>query len=64
MQVVVDEEGRVIRPRISGQTKLELAVSAIRSVCGWRFEPATIDGEPVSVYSECVDVLNALSCVF
>ena len=27
-----------------------LGLAAAEAVCGWRFRPATLDGEPVKVY--------------
>lgn len=47
---VIDEKGRVVCPRPLQGLPLGLTEIAVRTLFTWRFEPATLDGEPVPVY--------------
>jgi len=47
LHFVVAKSGRPIAPVFSGSADPVLAFSALETVREWRFEPATLDGEPV-----------------
>jgi TonB family protein len=49
MNVIIDPEGRVRKPRIVRALGLGLDEQAIEAVSKWRFKPGTRDGQPVSV---------------
>lgn len=51
VQAIIDEEGWVTKVKVSKGLPMGLTEEALKAVCRWRFEPATIDGEPVSVDS-------------
>lgn len=44
---VIDEDGRVIEPRVEESTRREFERPALEAVRQWRFEPGIKDGEPV-----------------
>ncbi len=44
---VIDENGRVIEPRVESSTRREFERPALDAVRQWRFEPGIRDGEPV-----------------
>ena len=50
IQSVVEKDGSVSRVHVREHQPLGLDVSALYAVCGWRFKPATLNGEPVPVY--------------
>ncbi len=50
VQVIIDEEGRVAEAKLLQGLPKGLNAAALKAVCRWRYEPATVDGEPVSVY--------------
>lgn len=50
VQVVIDREGCVRRPRILKGLPLGLDGAALAAVRSWTFQPATMDGRPVAVY--------------
>jgi|SRR5580700_6281125 TonB family protein len=49
LRVVVDEKGLVRYPKVLSSSGAEYAEIAIRVVKGWKFAPATLNGEPVPV---------------
>lgn len=49
LQLVIGAEGRVTRAEVVRGLPLGLTESALETVRGWRFEPATFDGVPVAV---------------
>jgi TonB family protein len=49
MNVIIDSEGRVVKPRIVHPLGLGLDEQAIEAVSKWKFKPGTRDGQPVSV---------------
>ena len=50
VEVVIDTEGCVRRPRILKGVPLGLDGAALAAVRSWTFQPATMDGRPVAVY--------------
>lgn len=50
LQSVIDEEGNVTRLEVLKGLPLGLTESALETVRTWKYEPATLDGEPVPVY--------------
>jgi TonB family protein len=49
LNIIVDAEGRVEKPRVVRALRLGLDESAIETVRTWKFAPATREGQPVSV---------------
>lgn len=52
LAISVDEQGRLKDTLVLTYTKREFADSAVRAVNAWRFEPAQVDGQPVSATLE------------
>jgi protein TonB len=50
LQAVIDREGRVREVKVLRGAPLGMTEAAVDAVRGWRFRPATRDGEPVAVY--------------
>ncbi len=50
IQATIDTEGRVVCPRVLEGGPLGFTDAALEAVLGWRFEPATREGEPVPVH--------------
>lgn len=50
VEVVIDTEGCVRRPRILKGLPMGLDGAALSAVRSWTFQPATIEGRPVAVY--------------
>ena len=50
VEAVIDKEGRVTNVRILKGLPMGLDQSAVDVVKSWRFQPATLNGRPVSVY--------------
>ena len=50
LQAIVDAMGNVTQVQVLKGLPLGLSESAIETVKGWRYKPATLDGEPVAVY--------------
>jgi TonB family protein len=50
LQSVIGSDGRIHRLRLLRGLPHGLSEVAAATVCTWRFEPATLDGEPVEVY--------------
>jgi TonB family protein len=54
LESIIDAEGRVRNPAVLVPTEagdlVPFAASALDTVCGWRFKPATLEGRPVKVY--------------
>ncbi|HET9211423.1 MAG TPA: TonB family protein [Thermoanaerobaculia bacterium] len=47
---IIEKDGSLSRVRALRKQPLGLDLSAMEAVCGWRFKPATLKGEPVKVY--------------
>jgi TonB family protein len=50
VESVIEKDGSVSHVRVLQSLTLGLDMSAMEAVCGWRFNPATRNGEPVKVY--------------
>jgi TonB family protein len=50
LEAVIDKAGEVRCLRPLKRLPLGLTEAAMQTVRGWRFKPATVDGEPVTVY--------------
>ncbi len=50
LQAIVDAMGNISEVQVLKGLPLGLTESAIETVKGWRYRPATLDGQPVSVY--------------
>ena len=50
LRAVIDEHGDVADVKVLKDLPLGLVESAIETVKQWKYEPATLDGEPVPVY--------------
>ena len=50
LEAIIDQNGDVTRVRPIKSLPLELTDNAIASVKTWKYEPATLEGKPVSVY--------------
>ena len=50
LQAIVDEEGNVVDVKVVKGLPEGLEQSAVDTVLGWKYEPATVDGKAVSVY--------------
>jgi len=50
VEIVIDREGCVQEARVLKGLPFGLNESALAAVKGWAFQPATLSGEPVSVY--------------
>jgi TonB family protein len=49
-EVVVDKSGRVVSVRVMKSLPFGLAQASIDALKQWRFEPATLDGQPVDAF--------------
>ncbi|MCB1054551.1 MAG: TonB family protein [Acidobacteria bacterium] len=54
LMAVIDEKGEVAEIEVLKGLGLGLTESAVETVRGWKFEPATRAGEPVAVYMNLV----------
>jgi TonB family protein len=50
IESILEKDGSVSHVRVLEHQPLGLDVSALYAVCGWRFKPATLKGEPVRAY--------------
>ncbi len=50
LQAVIDREGRVQEVQVLRGAPFGMTEAAVEAVRGWRFRPATRDGDPVAVY--------------
>lgn len=50
IESILEKDGSVSSGRILKDQHLGLGLSALETVCRWRFKPATLKGEPVKVY--------------
>ncbi len=48
VQGIVNEEGRVASVKLLRGLPMGLSSETLRAICSWRFEPATLHGEPIS----------------
>lgn len=47
VEALVDEQGRVFAADVVQSVHEELDLAVVAAVSDWKFEPATVDGEPV-----------------
>ena len=50
LEAIIDKNGDITRVRPIKALPLELTDNAIAAVKTWKYEPATLEGKPVSVY--------------
>lgn len=50
LEVIVDERGNVVNPRLLKGLPMGLDKQAVDGVKAWKFQPATLHGRPVKVY--------------
>ncbi len=50
LEAIIDKNGDIARVRTIKALPLELTDNAIAAVKTWKYEPATLEGKPVSVY--------------
>ena len=50
LESVIDRAGNIINLRTLQGQPMGLDLAATEAVCGWRFKPAILNGEPVKVY--------------
>lgn len=49
LETVIDRDGQVTRIQVLKSLPFGLTEEAVRAVSEWRFEPSTLNGEPISV---------------
>jgi TonB family protein len=47
VDAVIDKDGGITNARIRQHQPFGLDLSALDTVCGWRYKPATLDGQPI-----------------
>ncbi|MDX2000684.1 MAG: energy transducer TonB [Thermoanaerobaculia bacterium] len=50
LELVIDEQGRLRSPKVRKSLDSGLDFAALESIRQWRFQPATLKGEPIAVY--------------
>jgi TonB family protein len=50
LESIIDEEGNIANLRVLEGQPMGLDLAASEAVCGWRFKPASLDGQAVKVY--------------
>ncbi len=50
VQAIIDCQGFVTEINVLKELPLGLSEAAVSAISQWRFEPATLDGRPISVY--------------
>jgi periplasmic protein TonB len=50
VEVIIDEQGKVVNERILEPLPMGLDKAALDTVATWRFSPATFQGRPVKVF--------------
>jgi len=50
IEAVIDRQGNVVDARLLRDAGLGLGEAALQAVRTWRYQPATLDGRPVTVY--------------
>jgi TonB family protein len=50
VEAIIDRDGSIKNVTILKGQPMGLSLSAMEAICGWRFKPATLKGEPVKVY--------------
>lgn len=50
MQSIIDKEGNVTNLKVLKDLPMGLSEEAVKAAKRWKFEPATLNGKPVSVY--------------
>ena len=50
VKAVIDHEGKVVSTEVVESAREDLDAAAAEAIGAWTFEPATLKGEPVSVY--------------
>jgi protein TonB len=52
VEAVIDEAGNVVDARVLKDIGMGCGRAAVEAIRTWRYEPATLNGRPVSVYLE------------
>jgi protein TonB len=52
VEATIDQAGRVVDARVLNDIGMGCGQAALEAIRGWRYEPATLNGRPVSVYLE------------
>jgi protein TonB len=52
LEAVIDEHGNVVDARVLDDIGMGCGQAAVEAIRTWRYEPATLNGRPVSVYLE------------
>jgi protein TonB len=52
VEAVIDERGNVVDARVLDDIGMGCGQAAVEAIRTWRYEPATLNGRPVSVYLE------------
>ena len=52
VEAVIDEAGNVVDARVLKEIGMGCGQAAVEAIRAWRYEPATLNGRPVSVYLE------------
>ena len=50
LELVIDEQGRLRSPKVLKSLDSGLDFAALESIRQWRFQPATLKGQPIAVY--------------
>lgn len=50
LELVIDEQGRLRSPKVLKSVDSGLDFAALESIRQWRFQPATLQGQPIAVY--------------
>jgi protein TonB len=50
IEAVINRQGSVVDARVLKDPGFGMAEAALAAIRNWRYEPATLDGRPVSVY--------------
>lgn len=49
VEVTIDTEGKIVDPEVLYTTSPQFARHFLAALKGWRYEPATLDGQPVEM---------------
>jgi protein TonB len=52
VEAIIDQVGSVVDARVLNDIGMGCGQAALDAIRGWRYEPATLNGRPVSVYLE------------
>ncbi len=50
VDAVIEKDGSITNARIRQHQPLGLDLSTLDTVCGWRYKPATRDGQPIRTH--------------